>query len=78
MYVYLYICINQIYLTKKKEEVHEQKDNISCKEKKIFIFFKEGYILSFWPLVLDIDVRVLLHQTLSSDLFVLMLNIQDI
>ncbi len=47
-------------------------------EKKMIQIFKEGYILSFLPLALDINGHEWLHQTLSSNLFVLMPNIQDI
>jgi hypothetical protein len=48
MYVYLYICINQIYRTKNEREKHEQNVR-SCKQRDRIDrdFFKEGYILSF-------------------------------
>jgi hypothetical protein len=68
------VFINDIYLT-KKQEINKM---IGYARKKKVLYFKEGYILSFWPLVLDTNGNVLLRQTLSSNLFVLMQNIQEI
>ncbi len=76
LYIYIYICINQIYLTKKK--MRNMNKMIYHAGEKMIQIFKEGYILSFLPLALDINGHEQLHQTLSSTLFVLMPNIQDI